>query len=47
MAGCRKFKLEYVSRDDIAALTLDSAAVSNIPFIMKVDEHQVQQLLEA
>jgi glutamate synthase domain-containing protein 2 len=47
MAGCRKFKLEYLSRDDIAALTLDAAAVSNIPFIMKVDEHQVQQLLEA
>ena len=47
MAGSRKFSLEDISRDDIAALTHDAAAVSGIPYIMDVDKHQVQQLLEA
>ena len=45
MAGCRKFKLEYISRDDIAALTKDAADISNIPWVMNVDESQVEEIL--
>jgi len=45
MAGCRKFSLEYISRDDIAALTKESADISGIPYITDVDDKEVNKIL--
>ena len=47
MAGCRKFSLEYVSRDDIAALTKESADISGIPYITDVDDKEVNKILNS
>jgi glutamate synthase domain-containing protein 2 len=46
MAGARKFSLQYITRDDIAALTHDAATVSGIPFISDVDKEEVQKILK-
>ena len=45
MAGSRKFSMDYISRDDIAALTRESAEVSGIQHIMDVDRAAVEQIL--
>ena len=45
MAGSRKFALEYISRNDLTALTPQSAAVSGIPYVMDLDKNEVEQLL--
>jgi len=47
MAGSRKFSLEHISRDDIAALTPDAARVSGISYIMDVDKEQALNLLNS
>jgi len=47
MAGCRKFSLEYISRDDIAALTKESADISGIPYITDVDDKEVNKILNS
>jgi len=46
MAGSRKFKLENISRDDIAALTKEASEISGIPWVMKIDEADVKKILE-
>ncbi len=46
MAGSRKFSLEHLSRDDIAALTPESAQVSGIRYIMDVDQGKVESILD-
>ncbi len=45
MAGSRKFALKYISRDDIAALTREAAAVSGIQYISDVDRDEVEKIL--
>lgn len=45
MAGCRKFSLDYVSRDDIASLTREAEAVSGIPYVLDLDKAAVDELL--
>ena len=45
MAGSRKFALEHISRDDIAALTREAADVSGIPYIMEADHPDVEEML--
>jgi glutamate synthase domain-containing protein 2 len=45
MCGSRKFSLEYVSRDDLAALTPQAAAISGIPYITDVDKAEVEEIL--
>jgi hypothetical protein len=45
MAGSRKFSLEHISRDDIAALTRDAAEVSGIQHIMDLDRERAEKLL--
>ena len=45
MAGSRKFTLEHISRDDIAALTREAADVSGFRYIMDVDEGAVERIL--
>jgi len=47
MAGSRKFALEHISREDIAALTREAAAVSGIAHIMDVDKAEVKKILGA
>ena len=47
MAGSRKFSLKYISRDDIAALTRQSAEVSGIRYIMDVDKGRVEEILNS
>ena len=45
MAGSRKFSLEHISRDDIAALTREAAEVSGIPYITEVDKSKAEEIL--
>ena len=47
MAGSRKFSLDYISRDDIAALTHEAADISGISFVLDVDKEQVEEILGA
>jgi glutamate synthase domain-containing protein 2 len=46
MAGSRKFSLEHLSRDDIAALTPEAARVSGIQYVMDVDKDEVCKILD-
>ena len=45
MAGSRKFSLEHLSRDDIAALTREAADISGIKYIMGVDKAKIEETL--
>lgn len=45
MCGARQFGLEYITRDDIAALTQDAKAVSGINYIMDVDKEEAEKIL--
>jgi glutamate synthase domain-containing protein 2 len=47
MAGSRKFATDYISRDDLAALTPEAARISGIQYIMDVDKALVDQILGA
>ncbi len=47
MAGSRKFSLEHLSRDDLAALTKEAAEISGIPWVMDVDKDEVTKLLDS
>jgi hypothetical protein len=47
MAGNRKFSLEYITRDDIAALTQDAANISGIPYITEIDKEEVNKILDS
>ncbi len=47
MAGCRKFTLDYISRDDIACLTKEAADISGLPYITDVDDKEVAKILGA
>jgi glutamate synthase domain-containing protein 2 len=47
MAGSRKFGLEHMNRDDIAALTHEAAEISGIQYIMDVDEGKVDRILNS
>ncbi len=45
MAGSRKFSLEHLSRDDIAALTREASDISGIKYIMGVDKAKIEETL--
>jgi len=45
MCGARKFSLDYITRNDIAAITKEAADISGIPYIMNTDQHEVKQIL--
>lgn len=47
MAGSRKFALEYIARDDIAALTKEAVNISGISYIMDVDKEEVDKILNS
>jgi glutamate synthase domain-containing protein 2 len=46
MCGSRKFALEYISRDDLAALTHEAADISGIQYITDVDKEEVEGILD-
>jgi len=45
MNGSRKFALEYIDRDDIAAITREAADISGIPYVMDVDAEEVANII--
>lgn len=45
MCGARKFALEYITRDDITALTREAAEITGIRYIMDLDDEEVEQIL--
>jgi glutamate synthase domain-containing protein 2 len=47
MAGSRKFSLEYISRDDIAALTREASEISGLQYVMDIDKSEVQHILNS
>ncbi len=46
MCGARKFSLEYITRDDIAALTEESARVSGIKHVLDMDVEESKEILK-
>ena len=46
MAGCRKFALEYIDRNDIAALTHNASDISGIPYIMECDKEEAEKIIK-
>jgi glutamate synthase domain-containing protein 2 len=46
MAGSRKFALEYITRDDISALTREASEISGIPYIMDCDKEKAEEMLD-
>ncbi len=46
MCGARIFKLAYLTRRDIAALTREAAQVSGIPYIMDLDRDEAVSILD-
>jgi glutamate synthase domain-containing protein 2 len=47
MCGARKFALEHIARDDIAALTPRAAEISGISLVTDADREEVDQILRA
>jgi len=47
MCGSRKFALEFIARDDIAALTPQAAEISGINYVMEVDKKSAEHILNA
>jgi len=45
MAGSRKFSVELLRRDDLAALTREAADISGIQYMMDVDASEVDEIL--
>jgi hypothetical protein len=45
MVGSRKFSPEYISRDDIAALTHEATEISGIQYVKDLDKAKVEKLL--
>ena len=45
MCGARKFSLQHITRNDIVALTTETARVSGIKYVMDVDKEEVEKIL--
>jgi len=45
MAGGRKFATEYITRDDICALTHEAAELSGVQYVMDVDKKEVDAIM--
>ena len=46
MAGSRKFSINHITRDDVAALTREASEVSGIQYVMDVDKKEVDEILK-
>lgn len=47
MAGNRKFSLDYITRDDIAAITKEAAEISGIKYVMELDKEEAKKILNS
>ena len=47
MCGARKFNLDELRRDDLAALTHGAAEISGIPYVMDADKEEAEKVLES
>ncbi len=47
MAGARKWKVEYISRNDLASLTEECARVTDIPYIMDAYREEALEIIDA
>jgi len=47
MAGCRKFALAHISRDDLVSLSPQAATITGIPWAMDLDKEKIADVLEA
>jgi len=47
MTGNREFKLEYISRDSIAAITKEAQEISKIQYVMDADKEEVEKILNS
>jgi len=47
MTGARKFNLDLIDRNDIAALTHEAAEISGINYIMDVDKEEAEEILNS
>ena len=47
MCGARKFTMEYITRDDLAALTTEASEISGIKYIKDIDKAQVEEILSS
>lgn len=45
MCGARKFSLEYITRDDIFALTKEAAEISGIKYVMDHDKEEADRII--
>jgi glutamate synthase domain-containing protein 2 len=45
MCGSRKFALEHISRNDLAALTPEASKISGIPMVSDLDREEVEKIL--
>jgi len=45
MAGARKFRLEFIERNDLVALTREAAEISGIPYVMDSDRDEIEAIL--
>ncbi|MGC7846300.1 FMN-binding glutamate synthase family protein [Desulforudis sp. 1088] len=45
MCGARKWALEYITRDDVVALTPEAAKITGITYIMDADRQEVDRIL--
>jgi hypothetical protein len=45
VCGARKFALQHITRNDIAALTTEAARASGIEYVMNVDKEEVEKIL--
>ncbi|MCL5982570.1 MAG: FMN-binding glutamate synthase family protein [Firmicutes bacterium] len=46
LCGSRKFSLEHVSRNDLAALTKEASEISGIPYVMDLDREEAEAVLD-
>jgi glutamate synthase domain-containing protein 2 len=47
MAGARKWKVEFMSRDDLASLTEECAMITGIPYIMDAYREEALRIIDA
>lgn len=47
MCGSRKFTLDHMTRDDLAALTKEAAGISGITYVMDVDKAEAEKIINS
>lgn len=47
MCGVRRFTLEHITRDELAALTREAAEISGLKYVMDLDEEEAEKILNS